>query len=108
METLEQDWWMYIVWFKQSVKNYDISSLFPANIYLFKVKNRNTRKKCEICSKLTVTSYGCFYCQFWTYSLPFSSASIVDSEEINFSWVKIISRSIDKSKLHDCGYLYTI
>ena len=26
---------------------------FPANIYLFKVNNRNTRKRCEICSKLT-------------------------------------------------------
>ena len=26
---------------------------FPANIYLFKVTNRNTRKRCEICSKLT-------------------------------------------------------
>ena len=26
---------------------------FPANIYLFKVNNRNRRKKCEICSKLT-------------------------------------------------------
>ena len=26
----------------------------PANIYLFKVNNRNTRKKCEICSKLTI------------------------------------------------------
>ena len=30
-------------------------SHYPANIYLFKVKNRNTRKKCEICSKLTNT-----------------------------------------------------
>ena len=28
----------------------------PANIYLpvFKVKNKNTRKRCEICSKLTI------------------------------------------------------
>ena len=26
----------------------------PANIYLFKVNNRSTRKKCEICSKLTI------------------------------------------------------
>ena len=28
---------------------------FPANIYLFKVNNRNTRKRCEICSKLAKT-----------------------------------------------------
>ena len=26
---------------------------FPANIYLFNVNNRNTRKRSEICSKLT-------------------------------------------------------
>ena len=24
----------------------------PSNMYLFKVSNRNTRKKCELCSKL--------------------------------------------------------
>ena len=28
--------------------------LFPASIYLLKVNNRNTRTRCEICSKLTV------------------------------------------------------
>ena len=26
----------------------------PANMYLFKVNNRNTRKKCEICSNLAI------------------------------------------------------
>ena len=26
----------------------------PANIYLLKFNNRNTRKRCEICSKLTM------------------------------------------------------
>ena len=26
----------------------------PANIYLFKVNNRNTIKRCEICSELTI------------------------------------------------------
>ena len=26
----------------------------PANIYLLKVKNRSARKRCEICSKLTI------------------------------------------------------
>ena len=29
-------------------------NVFPANTYLFKVKNRFTRKKCEISSKLTI------------------------------------------------------
>ena len=27
---------------------------YPANIYMFKVNNRNTRKMCEICSKLII------------------------------------------------------
>ena len=27
----------------------------PTNIYLFKVNNRKTRKRCEICSMLTLT-----------------------------------------------------
>ena len=26
----------------------------PDNIYVLKVNNRNTRKRCEICSKLTI------------------------------------------------------
>ena len=30
------------------------SENYPANIYLFKVNNRNTRKRCEICSKFTL------------------------------------------------------
>ena len=29
---------------------------YPANIYLFKVKNRNTRRRSGICSKLTIKS----------------------------------------------------
>ena len=32
-------------------------SNFSANIYLFKVNNRNSRKKCEICSKALMTSF---------------------------------------------------
>ena len=31
-----------------------IEANFPANIYLFKVNNRNTRKMCELCSKLII------------------------------------------------------
>ena len=34
-------------------KSYLISS-FPAGIYLLKVNNRNTRTRCEICSKSTI------------------------------------------------------
>ena len=37
-----------------SVIDYFDRVLNPANIYLFKVNNRNTRKRCEICSTLTI------------------------------------------------------
>ena len=31
-----------------------INSMTPAGNYMFKVNNRNTRTRCEICSKLTI------------------------------------------------------
>ena len=41
-------------------------SSFPAGIYLLKVNNRNSRTRCEICSKLTIKtperSFWCLYC----------------------------------------------
>ena len=30
------------------------ADMYPAKIYLFKVNNRNSRKMCKICSKLTI------------------------------------------------------
>ena len=32
----------------------DLWNLFPAGIYLLKVNNRNGKRRCEICSKLTI------------------------------------------------------
>ena len=56
-------------------KNYKVSRLmalldiFPAGNYMFKVKNRNTRARSEICSKLTIKTlerglalFWCLYC----------------------------------------------
>ena len=34
--------------------NHTAETFYLANIYLFKVNNRNSRKRCEICSKLTL------------------------------------------------------
>ena len=31
-----------------------LNNSYTAGIYMFKVNNRNTRKRCEICSKLTI------------------------------------------------------
>ena len=47
-----------------------------ANLYLFKVNSKNTIKRCEICSKLTIK----------THFTPCSSISIVDFERLNVSW----------------------
>ena len=50
----------------------------PANIYLFKVNIRNTRNRCEICSKLTKKK---------TKERPnLSKIYIVDFEQVNVSW----------------------
>ena len=35
-------------------KETDVSNQFQASIYLLKLSNRNTRARCEICSKLTI------------------------------------------------------
>ena len=63
---------------------------FSTNIYLFRVNNSNTRKRCEICSKLTIMSlqrrstvrivnFGYISYLF----TPFSNVSTVDFEQSN-------------------------
>ena len=37
----------------------EIYNCSPAGIYLFKVNNRNTGTRCEICSKLTIKTPEC-------------------------------------------------
>ena len=49
----------------------------PAGNCMFKVNNRNTRTRCEICSKLTIT-----------YFTPCSSVSIVNFEQVNAGWAR--------------------
>ena len=78
--------------------------LHPANIYLLKISNRNIRRKCEICSNLTIkipknvialvlvsllltlkifhTFFYCFYC--WI-------------EQVNVCWVNVLDMfKVDK------------
>ena len=48
----------------------------PANIYLFKVYNRNTRKRCEICLKLTIkTPEGCHWLNSSVFIVNFENTS---------------------------------
>ena len=63
----------------------------PANIYLFKVNNRNTKKRCELCSKLTMNTLErlhvilVFLLLTLNIFTPFFSVSIVDFEQVNVS-----------------------
>ena len=52
----------------------EIIYVFPVDIYLLKVNNRNTRTRCEICSKLTIKT-------------P-ERRSIAHFEKVNTDWVK--------------------
>ena len=62
----------------------------PTFIYLFKANRRNTRKICEICSRVTIKTperrQWRFYWKLWTYFSPLSSVSIVDFEDVNICW----------------------
>ena len=74
-----------------------ISCHCPAGIYLLKVNNRNTRTRCEICSKLTIkipddanvltASFWYPYCYLWIYFTPCSSVTIINLEHVIAGWV---------------------
>ena len=57
--TFEQKKWIFFmpiptIWFKVKKNRLEYRPyLYSANIYLFKVSKGNTRKRCEICLKLT-------------------------------------------------------
>ena len=62
-------------------------STMPVGIYLLKVSNRNSRTRCEICSKWTIkTTFWCLYCWLWTYFLPCSIVFIVNFEHVIAGW----------------------
>ena len=58
---------------------------YRASIYLFKVNNRNTRKRCKICSKLTIKTPE--KRRSGVFNAKFCSVSIVDFEQVNVTWV---------------------
>ena len=87
-----------------SVQNVGQNNYFPANIYLFKVSNRNTRKGSKICSKLAIKTSerrhsrhsDVFIVNFEHVSNLFPSVSIVDFEQVNVSWVATIAPMMEK------------
>ena len=72
----------------------------PINIYLFKVSNRNTRKRSKICSKLKKYQNNIdigLVSLLLTLNILhiFFSVSVADFEQVSFSWVN--SRHINGS-----------
>ena len=65
----------------------------PANIYLFKFNNRNTRKKCEMCSKLTIKTPERHH---WR-----SGVSIVNFERILHLFLVFLLLNLNKKMLPD-------
>ena len=75
-----------------------LNDCFPANICLFKVNNRNTRKRCEICSKLTIKTL------LKSVSLTRLSNVFIDEfEQVNHFWVLNITKLITIQQSH-CVY----
>ena len=60
---------------------------YPVGIYLLKFNNRNTRARCEICSKLKIKTPVSFLLTR-THFTPCSSVSIVNFEQVIAGWVK--------------------
>ena len=58
---------------------------FPANIHFFKVNNRSTRKRCEICSKLTLKHQNDISDVVLLFLLLIM-LTIVDFDQVNVSW----------------------
>ena len=52
---------------------------------MFKVNNRSTRTRCEICSKLTIKT------PERRYFTPYSSVFIVNFEQVNAGWEDVNS-----------------
>ena len=68
---------------------------YPTDIYLLKVNDRNTRKRCEICSKLTIKAPDTIwflYCSLWTHFTTCSSVFIVNFEQVNPGWIGWLKR----------------
>ena len=68
-------------------------SIHPAGNYMFKVNNRNTRTRCEICSKLAIKKperrhwlRSSVFIVNSEHFTPCSNVSIVNFEQVNVGW----------------------
>ena len=75
-----------------------LNKLFPVNICLFKVDYINTRKKCEICSKLITTHHNNVVVVYLLLTLnifhTFFNVSVADFAQVKFGSVITITNYI--------------
>ena len=71
-------------------------SNFPANINLFRVNNRNSRKRCEICSKLTIKTLE-------RRQSRRSGAFIVNFEHISHLFLLFLLLALNRYMLAGCN-----
>ena len=79
--------------FKLFLNNWKMTNYTQCALSLLKVNSRNTRTKCEICSKLTIkTPERCYWCRSdifivnFEHFTPCSSVSIVNIEHVIAGW----------------------
>ena len=77
-----------------------VSSIYPVNIYLFKVNNKNNRKRCEICSKLTIKTTE----RHWRRSDVF----IVNSEHISLLFLVFLLLTLNIQLFYFIFYLFRV
>ena len=46
--------WLTVLFRMKKTQSINKNKVYPAGIYMFKVNNRSTRTRCDICSKLTI------------------------------------------------------
>ena len=79
---------------------FSVLPLSWANIYLFKVNNRNTRKRCETCPTLKKIERRH---SLWTCFIPTSTVSITDFQQANFARLQPDYGYSDFAKV-TCGF----
>ena len=73
-------------------KNTHFERLSSAGIFLFKINSRNRRPRYAICSKLTINTINTpEQPHLATDFTSFSSASVVDFEQLNAPWVEVLT-----------------
>ena len=66
--------------------------IFPAGIYLLKVNNKNTRTRCEICSKLSIKTSERWQWDFSYLILEETHFQVVPCQEVNLGTTSFSSK----------------